>query len=259
MNHSHWADRSKHWFTIKAPLRPTAETVCKQQQLIGNNGHVLLLGGTPEYHSVFYNITAVDRESAILSNIWPGDTETKKSILADWLDVHFTSNSFHGIVGDGSLNMMQFPSDAQKLLHRCIDWLEPQGTLAVRLFSRPAAVITEADVITAATYLSWDAFRAYLNMYIACTFGTNVISSSRLEVFDNLFPDRPALVSSTGWNLNDISKTMDSYKNGRMTTSYPTQDEILSIIDTARVDVELVHVGNYELCEYFPILHLKKK
>ena len=258
MSNSHWLARSTHWSKIKAPLRPTNETVTTQKTLLDYGGSILLLGGTPEYWHLFDNICALDREPSILKNVWPGDRDNKSSRQADWMTVDIPSNTYDGIVGDGSLNMVKFPTDAKILINRCIDWLKPGKAMAIRLFSRPNKAISINDLRQNAQILSWDAWRANLNMYIACNNESNVLSAARLEIFNMIFPDREELADETGWDLEMINTTMDSYKNGTMTTSYPTIEEWKSIIPDTILKVDFVDVGGYELSDFFPILYLRK-
>jgi hypothetical protein len=57
-----------------------------------------LLGVTPQIALAYQHVTAVDREPAMIANVWPGDTETKRVIKDNWLTVNLPSASFDGIL-----------------------------------------------------------------------------------------------------------------------------------------------------------------
>jgi len=256
---SHWAERTKHWSKITAPMRPHEGSISKQQELVGDKKErILLLGVTPELHAAFPIIHAVDREQSMIDTIWPGDTEHKQVTRSDWFDIDLYANHYSAIVGDGSLNMVHFHEETNLLLRRCLDWLEPGGIAAFRVFTRPNHTPTKGNVITATKTMCLDAWRCYLNMYIAGTYGVNVPSQRKLDVFNELFPDREALASETGWELDSINRSFDSYKNGKMLTSYPTRDQWKAIIPDYAVEVGFDETSRYELCEYFPILTFRK-
>ena len=159
-------------------------------------------------------------------------------------------------MGDGSLNMVEFPIDTSKLLQRVLDWLRPGGIAAFRVFTRPEVDVSEDDVREAATSIGWHAFRCWLNMHTAGIHGTNIPSQRQLEAFDGLFPDRAALCQATGWERANIDRTMDAYRTSQNITSYPKPSEWLSVVPPEAVNARLLRAGPYELSEHYPLLVL---
>lgn len=259
MKDSHWAARTTHWSKIKQPLRPHFSSIAVQKQWIGSPiGSVIVLGVTPEFHGLFDNITAIDREAVMIEKIWPGDTDTKHTMLADWLTIELSDNFYDGVVGDGSLNMVKFPNDAATLLNKCLSWIKPGCGVAVRVFSRPEEPITIEQLKSSIHDLSWDAWRCYMKMYMAGKYGVNIPSASQLDIFNDIFPDRIALAKETGWDIEQINISMDSYKNGKMNTSFPTRSEWLSVVPKTAVDVGFDENGPYDLSDLFPVLRFRK-
>lgn len=259
MADSHWAARTTHWSKIKQPLRPHSSSIESQKQYIGNiPGDVIVLGVTPEFHSTFDCLLAIDRESIMIEKIWPGDTDTKHAILADWLDVELPANSYAGVVGDGSLNMVKFPVDAEKLLLKCFNWCKPGAGIAIRTFTRPDIPVTFDDLKRESYNMDWDPWRCYMKMYIAATYGVNVPSAFQLEFFNLIYPDRVALSARTGWDIDQMNISMNSYQNGKMNTSFPTRSEWLSVVPSDAIDVGFIENGPYQLSECFPVLRFRK-
>ena len=259
MPDSHWSERIKHWHKIMPPMRPHQGSISKQQQLLGDrDGKVLLLGMTPELHAAFPEIHAVDREQAMIDNIWPGDTKHKHATQADWFDIPLYANHYDAVVGDGSFNMPRFHEETNLLMRRCLDWLRPGGIVAVRVFTRPEITPSIDQVMAATDTMCFDAWRCYLNMYIAGNEGVNIQSSRKYEVFDDIISDRAELAERTGWDLDHINRSFNSYKNGKMLTSYPTRAQWKHIVPDYATEIGFEETEGYELCEHFPILTFRK-
>ena len=259
LEQSHWHIRVKHWANVTPPLRPHADSINRQIELVGaDSPRVLVLGVTPELTRGFTNVTAVDKEAVMIEHLWIGDSPTKQAVLADWFTVDLPYNHFTGIVGDGSLNMVPVGEPVSLLMARLFDLLAPGGCLAVRVFSRPAQTVTLQQVLDAVTRLSWHEWRCLLNMHIACTEGSDVPSKRMLSRFNELWPDRQKLCEHTGWSQQEISMSMDSYANSPTRTSYPTQQEWLSLIPSHVHNPRLVQVGTYPLAENYPLLVFEK-
>jgi len=218
----------------------------------------MVLGVTPELTGAFENVTAVDKEHRMVEHFWKGDSANRRGILADWFDVDLPKNHFTAVVGDGSLNLVGFPDDVSRLLERLLGLMAPGGVFAVRVFSRPDDPVSKDDVLTYGTNMPLDAFRCYLNMHIASTEGMVIPSRRMLEVFNELFPDRNALCKKTGWDINDVSFSMDAYRNSTASTAYPTKSQWLSTVLSSAVDARMVSTSGYPLAENYPILTFRK-
>ena len=85
---SHWHKYHARWAQIAPPLRPDQDVVEYVRALAGGDaGRVLLLGVTSELADAFEKVYAADKNPAMVANVWPGDTPTKKAVVADWLDL----------------------------------------------------------------------------------------------------------------------------------------------------------------------------
>lgn len=255
MSKSHWAARSQHWGKIGPPLVPNQEVIDAFTQLIPTTSNILMLGVTPQIANAYTNVTAVDREPAMIERVWPGNTETKRVIEANWLTIDLDSNQFDGILGDGSINMVEYPHDIRFMFNQVYNWLKPGGTFAMRFFTRPDEPITRDQLIKEALNptMGFSAYRRLLPMYIAVNEGSCVPSVRMLEVFDELFPDRSVLK----WDPEHIV-SIDSYRGTTTTSWFPTRDEILDFVHPDAKNVKFVDAGTYEIAHTCPILTFTK-
>jgi ubiquinone/menaquinone biosynthesis C-methylase UbiE len=256
MKKTHWADRSQHWGKIGPPLQPNQEVIDAFTALIPADKKILMLGVTPQIANAYQNVTAIDFSPGMIERVWPGNTDTKHAIEDDWLTVGLDDNQFEGLLGDGSINMVGYPDDIKFLFERSYRWLKPDGTFAMRFFTRPTEPVTREQLIEEASNptVGFSAFRRLLPMYVAVNEGNSCIRQSRvLEVFDEMFPDRSVLK----WDPEHM-KTMDSYKDTTTTSWFPTREEILEFVHPDAKNVRFIDVGTYDIADTCPILTFTK-
>ena len=256
MTTSHWAQRSQHWNRSQPPLRPDPAAVRLIQDLIGNTtSDILLLGVTRELTLAFENVLAVEREPNMIANVWLGDTDSKRVIHNDWLKVQFPLERFGGAVGDGSINQVAFPHDQLQLLDRILDWLEPGGTFACRMYTRPDTAITLDDLRREGLTptINWSAYRRMLSMYLAEIEGQTIHTRNITGVFNELFPDRSILP----WTQQEL-EMIDTYATSKLQSCLPTRKELEQIIPARAREVQFLDVGDYDLAHCCPVLTFKK-
>jgi hypothetical protein len=214
-----------------------------------------LLGVTRELTQAFENLVAVEREPGMISNVWLGDTDSKRVIHNDWLKVQFPLERFGGAVGDGSINQVAFPHDQLELLDRILDWLEPGGVFACRMYTRPDTPITLDDLRREGLNptINWSAYRRMLSMYLAEIEGQTIHTRNITAVFDELFPDRTILP----WTQQEL-EMIDTYATSKLQSCLPTRKELEQIIPSRARDVQFIDVGNYDLAHCCPVLTFKK-
>lgn len=248
---THWASRSLHWNQIGPPLQPNHEVIDCFHSLIPRSTHILLLGVTPQIANAYDNVISVDREPAMIANVWPGNTDTKQAIHDNWLTVDLPLDSFDGIIGDGSINMLEL-ADIPNMMSRITSFLKPGGIFACRMFSRPNIDVTLDQVLSEAISpsMNFSAFRRLLPMYIAAQTTSLVPVRQISELFDQLFPNRDSLP----WTEKEMT-TMDTYRDSDTTTWFPTRDEILKLSPTG---AKFIDTGTYDIADTCPILTFTK-
>ena len=251
MTTTHWADRSRAWGRNGPPLQPNQEIIDCFASLIPTTANILLMGVTPQIAEAYTHVTAVDREPAMIENVWPGNTETKRAIQANWLTVDLPENYYDGIIGDGSINMLDL-KDVNFMLDKAKKLLRPGGVFACRMFTRPDKPVTmeRLHAEAKAPTVNFSAYRRLIPMYIAAQNGPVVPVKLILNLFDQMFPDRTILK----WTAEQMS-TMDAYRNSESTTWFPTRDEILAL---APAGSRYVESGTYDIADTCPILTFTK-
>jgi hypothetical protein len=233
------------------PLQPNQEIIDCFHSIIPCSKHIMLMGVTPQIANAYANVIAVDREPAMIANVWPGDTETKKAINANWLAVNLPAESFDGIIGDGSINMLDI-SNVPFMFNRAMSMLKPGGVFACRMFTRPDTPI-ELDQLyqeAASPTVNFSAYRRLLPMYLADLHAPVVPVNQISTLFDQLFPDRSLLP----WTAEQLSK-IDDYRNSDTTTWFPTRNELLKL---SPKDARFIDVGTYDIADTCPILIFTK-
>lgn len=241
---THWAARSLTYGQSGPPLNPNQEIIDGFTSLVPTSGHILLLGVTAKIHQAYEHITAVDYSPAMIERVWPGDTDSKKVTEANWLEIDFPRDTFDGIVGDGSVNMLAYPADVRELFVRSMRWLKPNGVFAARMWTRPDRPVTVDYIRSQVGKMSFTAWRRLLNMYIAERDGSVFAVTKIAALFDELFPDPSVLP----W---PDTTSIDAYRISTATSWFPTRAEIL---DVAPPGSRFLDVGTYEIADTCPIL-----
>ena len=251
MTTTHWAERSRNWGKKGPPLQPNQEIIDCFASLVPTSANILLLGVTPQIATAYTHVTAVDREPAMIENVWPGNSETKRAINDNWLTVELPENYYDGIIGDGSINMLDI-KDVEFMLGKAQRLLRPGGTFACRMFTRPDEPVTMKRLLSEAAMptVNFSAYRRLIPMYLADKNGPLVPVRLIVELFDQLFPDRTVLP----WTAEQMS-TMDAYRNSDSTTWFPTRQEIL---DLAPAGSRYIESGTYDISDTCPILTFAK-
>lgn len=258
---SHWQKYHARWAQIQPPLRPDQDVVRALKTLTASpSGPVLLLGVTPELADAFDHVHAIDKNPAMIENVWPGDTDVKKAWQGDWLQAPLPSRHFHAVLGDGSLNNVSYPGELKLLLQRARDCLVPHGTFACRLFERPATPYSIADLQQAASgnaSINFHAFKWKMAMHIAEKNQAMVPVAAILRLFEELFPDRDQLAHVSGWPRSAI-ETIDVYRGSPVEYSFPDRREFLDALPDGIRDTNFMACGHYDLAENCPILSFRK-
>src|SRR5262245_61545114 len=135
MDENHWHTYHQAWSRLTPPLRPHPNVVTAvKEQIKRRPGRTILLGVTPELADVAPDLVAVDRNPAMVANIWPGNSAVRQAIVGDWRELSFSSNTFSLCVGDGSLNNLDHFVDLTKLFLELKRIMIPGGRLVCRLY-----------------------------------------------------------------------------------------------------------------------------
>jgi SAM-dependent methyltransferase len=251
----HWQTYHRRWGGLEAPLRPNAEIRAGIVDLVGDKtDRVLLLGVTPELALSFDTVVALDKSATMIANIWPGDSETRRAIEADWLTLDGTLGRFSAVIGDGSCNAVAF-DEIGLLLKQVRDHLEPGGRFVCRLYARPDMPWTWDELVAEAAQpakVNFHAFKWKIAMRIAADSGASVSVASILEGFEQHFRDREELTRLTGWDRSTVDM-IDTYRGSNAVYCFPTRAEFLACLPSGFRNIGFHSSGSYDLAADCPI------
>ena len=131
------------------------------------------------------------------------------------------------------------------------------GRIVLRVFVMPDAVERMEAVHQSAIsgkIQNFHGFKWRLAMAIARQENQpNIEMGWVFDAFNKMFPDRDRLVSITGWLREEID-TIEFLKHSVAISSFPTRDQLLSVVSQAFSDARLISVGTYEAAELCPLL-----
>lgn len=253
---THWNAVSQHYNIGEPPLIPNQEVIDYFYQRVPRTANILMLGVTPLIANAYDNVTAVDRELAMIESLWAGDSATRQAVNDNWLSVSLPNNQYSGVLGDGSINMLTNEQDVMALFERALNWLKPGGYFVCRFFTRPNMPVTLEQLQTQAIKptMNFSAFKRLLPAYIAEQTGNAwVTTKSMALLFNELFPDRTILP----WDEFNLA-SIDKYARGDGVTWFPNRQEVFDLVPKSAKHVQFVDVGTYDLAEHCPILEFAR-
>lgn len=259
---NHWNDFASQWNRLASPLRPCREDVeTIRQSLEPGGGLCLLLGVTPEFTRLPARLVAIDNSAAMIGALWPGNQAGRNVVQGDWLNLPFAENSFDTVIGDGSLTLLSYPLQYERLFAQLSQVLKPCGKILIRFFVSPEEGETCADVCHEALSGRIGGFHAFkwrLSMAVAAeSQNSNINVADTHAAFTRLLPDRKRLAEAAGWSHEDIA-TIDLYRGSPARYSYPTLSQLRRVFPQRFKETGLMQ-GSYELAERCPILILEPR
>jgi hypothetical protein len=258
-----------HWAAVYAPaprLGPplfvdSTIAAAYQAAVAGHTERGLLLGATPQLADFAADVTAVERNPSVIASRWPGDTEHRRAICADWRDMQFAAASFTSCIGDGSLNSLPSLADITAILARVALFVVPGGRMAFRVYRTPEPCESVAAVFASARtgrITSFGAFKWRLAMALV-----HERADPRMPVvdirdrFEQEAPDRTDFAASSGIARIDVD-TIDIYRGSAEIYCFPTGAELLGSLPPGLRFVEFAPSGSYELAEHCPLVILQR-
>lgn len=272
---AHWRSFAGQFALLGSPLRPCAEDVRIIEEMLADERDVFgatakkrawLLGVTPEIATLRWpqevELLAVERVQAMIDSVWPGDTERRRAICADWLCPPFGDESLDLAIGDGCLTAVGFPDELSRLaasVHRC---LRCDGYLMLRLFCRPDIAETP-DAVIAALHSgeigSFHAFKWRLAMAVqGIADAPDVAVDAVWQIWNAARIDVRELVEAHGWTLAQIG-TIEFYRDSPARYNFMRFDDTIRHLRRAGFDLVATRTGSYELAERCPHVLLRKR
>jgi SAM-dependent methyltransferase len=272
---AHWRSFAAQYGLLGPPLRPCAEDIRIIEEMLaaepevfgaGAKKRVWLLGVTPKIVTVSWphevELLAVERVQAMIDSVWPGDTDRRRAICADWLEVPLPDQSFDLAIGDGCLTAVGFPDELSRLLasvHRC---LRRDGYLMLRLFCRPDVAETSSAVIAAlqcGAIGSFHAFKWRLAMALQDADDAPGVAVDEIwRVWNAARIDMRELAEDRGWPPEQV-RTIEYYRGSPARYNFMRFDGMIRQLQRAGFDLLATRTGGYELAERCPHVLLRKR
>ena len=227
-------------------------------------GNAWLLGITPEIAVApwleTFNLFAVERSPAMIDAEWPGDTDCRQAICADWLRAPFADESFDLAIGDGCLTHVGFPNGVAGLLSSIYRCLRPDGYLMLRQFRRPNVVEAPDAVISELLSGAIGSIHAFKWRLLMAVQGgaPDVAVDDAWQVWQAAGIEAAALATERGWPLEQI-ETMEIYRGSSARYNFMRFEDALERIGAAGFDLVEGRTGSYELAERCPCVLFRKR
>lgn len=272
---AHWRNFAVQFGLLGSPLRPCEEDVCIIEEMFAAEPELFgaaakkrawLLGITPEIATLRWprdvELIAIERVQAMIDLVWPGDTDRRSAICADWLDAPIPDQSVDLAIGDGCLTAVGYPDELSRLLasvHRC---LRCDGYLMLRLFCRPDIAETPDAVIAAlqsGAIGSFHAFKWRLAMAVqGMDDAPDVAVDAVWQTWDAARVDTKVLAESRAWPQEQFN-TIEFYRGSAARYNFMRYDETIRHLQHAGFDLVATRSGSYELAERCPHVLLRKR
>jgi SAM-dependent methyltransferase len=270
-----WRTLAGQWDLLGSPVRPCAEDIRIVEEMLATETgllgmpakkRTLLLGVTPEIAAARWSqeveLLAVERVRAMIDLVWPGDTDSRQAICADWLHVPFPDESFDLVIGDGCLTPVGFPDELSRLLASVHRRLRRDGYLMLRLFCRPDVGETPDAVIAAlqsGAIGSIHAFKWRLAMAIQGIADSPDVAVDEIwQIWNAARIDARALAEARGWAPEAVGM-IDLYRGSPARNNFMRFDDAMGHLRRAGFEPVATRVGNYELAERCPHVLLRKR
>jgi SAM-dependent methyltransferase len=272
---AHWRSFAGQFGLLDSPLRPCAEDVLILEQMLAaetelfsaqTRTRTLLLGVTPEIATSGWpqgmELVAVERVSAMIDAAWPGNTDRRRAVCADWVCAPFADGSFDLAIGDGCLTVVGFPDELSRLiasLHRCLRY---GGYLMLRMFCSPDVAETPDAVIAAlhaGTIGSFHAFKWRLAMALqGIGDAPDVAVDAVWRVWSEAGVDARTMAEAHGWPPEAV-RTIEFYRGSQARYNFMRFDPTIRYLQHAGFELVAKRTGTYELAERCPHVLLKKR
>lgn len=267
-----WHQIVSDWSLVGPPLRPAAEDTAVMERMVcdwhRNSGRcdfqAGVLGVTPEIVGMkwpqFANITAFDKEPAMISNLWPREgIPGTTAICCNWLSLPVADGTLDVIVGDGSLTQLAFPDEYRKVIRELARVMVSGGILVLRLFVAPherESVDTVFEKLWGGHVENFNAFRWRLLMSLQENPDTGVCIGDAWEAWHSRIPSPELLANALGWPM-DVVGVIDRYRSATTVYSFPSLEAVRAVLEPNFYLAERI-IPSYQDGDRYPTVCFRK-
>lgn len=274
---SHWNAYAARFSLVGPPLRPGAmdtehlqasvRRFAQRRSATLGDESALLLGVTPEIAALDwepadppFDLLAVDKSEGMVKAVWPGDSERRRALVGDWLQLGPPGEGFALAMGDGVFSLFDYPRGYARLARALARLLRPGGLLWLRLFCRPEMGERVSDVVDAlwAQHIgNFHVFKWRLAMALQGDSTAGVRLADIWDSFETQCGTVRSVAQRTGFPEPEVA-TIESYRGVQDCYSFSSAAEVS---DTLNQDFELLETWrpSYELGERCPHLTFRRR
>lgn len=272
----HWSTIAQVYYQTQSPLHPCAEDIAIMEQFVARgvaalhsqrgpvNPQALLLGVTPAIATMQWplatTLLAIDSSEGMLRTVWPGDQPgVRQAQCGNWLALPGGDATQTIVIGDGSLNCLEYPTGWQQLVNSVARVLCVGGSFVLRVYIQPPRKPSVSELfqeLMDGRFHTFDGFKFLLNSALTDDQFTVAVQTV-WQQWAQAQVDEAALCRITGWSPATFA-TIAYYQNSSARYAFPTLVAVQASLGTHFDCIDLV-TPSYPLGEYCPILHLRKR
>jgi len=270
----HWSTIAQVYHQTQSPLHPCAEDISIMERFVARgvaalhpppaNPPALLLGVTPAIATMQWpagtTLLAVDSSAGMLDTVWPGDQPgARQAQCGNWLALPVGDGTQTVVIGDGSLNCLEYPTGWQQLVNSVARVLGVGGSFVLRVYTQPPrkpSVSALFQELMAGRFHTFDGFKFLLNSALTDDQFTVAVQTV-WQQWAQAQIDEAALCRITGWSPATFA-TIAYYQNSSARYAFPPLAAVQASLAPHFDCIDLV-TPSYPLGEYCPILYLRKR
>jgi SAM-dependent methyltransferase len=268
-----WKEHSRRWSSVGKPLRPSFEDIAFTRSAISEwlrRTHrtaptLLILGVTPELCSLPMNsgsrFIAVDKSAEMIGNLWrPRPGVWDEVICADWRHMPLASSSVDIALGDGSLSMLQYPSEYATVFSNLRRVLRPRNRCIIRCFMQGGNRETIDEVfadLSRGRIGNFHVLKWRLMMALQPDAEKGVAVRAVWSIMNETWPDLNLLAERFAWPVEQVL-TLSAYRNVDTRYTFPTRAQYCHFFTSVGFSVIQVSTQSYELGDRCPTFVLER-
>jgi hypothetical protein len=270
---NHWEKHAQQWALVGPPLRPCLlDTDCftnvvgewyagKVQKQVPLTA--LLLGVTPEIAHMNWpdntRLLAADYSAQMIRALWQmQDRRDRLAFSSDWLRLPLADHAAGIVIGDGCFTTLPWPGGYRELAREIHRVLLDDGLLIMRFFVSTDDTASPAQVhaqLLAGSFGNFHIFKFRLAMALQGDAAEGISVGDVWESWHAQGHDADELAAQLNWQP-EILQTIDAYRGMAARYTFPTLDEVESVLSPWFERVEQ-YQHDYEFGENCPTLVLK--
>jgi len=206
-------------------------------------------------------LLAIDRSSAMIENVWPGNPLVHaKALCGEWTHMPIADQACDVVVGDGCFTVIRYPQEYEGVIRELRRVLKGDGLLAMRIFVRPdmpEPVGELFDDLWAGRIVNFHTFKWRLAMALHGDLAGGVRLADIWNAWNAAVPEPDVLAKRLDWPIETIH-TIDVYRERDVRYTFPRLEELRRALSDHFTEVACVY-PDYQMGDRCPTVGLKPR